>query len=69
MFSGQKKVKIDADLYEKAQAFAEGKGYASVEELVVHLLETVTSEGGGGGGSGDDDEAIKDKLSGLGYIS
>ena len=32
MFSGQKKIKLDADLYEKARALAEEKGYASVED-------------------------------------
>ncbi len=68
MFSGQKKVKLDADLYAKAEILAEQKGYASVEELISHLIETATS-GTPEGGSEADDEAIKDKLSGLGYIS
>ena len=68
MFAGQKKIKIDGDLYEKAKALADEKGYSSVEELIKHLLDTATSASGEGT-SKEDDEAIKDKLSGLGYIS
>ena len=49
MFSGQKKIKLDADLYDKAKDLAEQKGYASVEELIAHLLETITAGAEGGG--------------------
>ena len=68
MFGGGNRIKLEPDLYEKSTAMAERRGYASLEEMVAHLLEAEIAKEGGGGADRDDAE-IKDKLSGLGYIS
>lgn len=64
MFS-KNKIKLDPDLYEKAKALAAKRGYASVEEFVTHLVEGALAAEGGDDPEGD----VKDRLSGLGYIS
>jgi hypothetical protein len=59
------KVKIDMALWEKIKRYAIAAGYASPEELVVHVLdnEIAALE------EADSDDEIKKKLKGLGYIS
>ena len=62
----QKKIKIDKELYERAEQFAEKDGYSSVEEFVSHLLEKYMAETADGDSS---IEKIEERLKGLGYIS
>ena len=68
MFGGGNKIKLDPDLYEKSKEMAERRGYASLEEMVAHLLAAEIAKEGTGGSEGDDDQ-VRDRLSGLGYIS
>lgn len=66
MFGSTKvKVKIDMALWEKIKRYAIAAGYASPEELVVHVLEKEIAALEGA----DSDDEIKKKLKGLGYIS
>ena len=58
------KIKIDRDLYERAQAIAKQAGYSSVDEFVVHLLEKATSDAEHVQGK----EEVRKRLQGLGYI-
>ena len=62
---GMKKVKLDADLLDRASKIAETAGYSSVEEFLTHLLEKEL----GKIGEAADEEALKERLRGLGYIS
>ncbi len=59
-----KKVKLSKEVFEKAEALMEIRGYSSMEELINHLIEKEFQEIKDGG----DEEAIE-KLKGLGYIS
>lgn len=66
MFGSTKvKVKIDMALWEKIKRYANAAGYASPEELVVHVLEKEIAALE----EADSDDEIKKKLKGLGYIS
>ena len=58
------KIKLDRALYEKLKKAAEVKGYSSVDEFIVHVLETVA------GNDADDvsEEEVKKRLKGLGYL-
>ncbi len=58
------KVKIDKDLLERLRRHAEQKGYASVQEFAVHVLEKAIA----GEESGESEEERRKKLEGLGYI-
>lgn len=58
------KIKIDRDLYERAQAIAQRAGYSSVDEFVVHLLEKATSDAEQAQGK----EEVRKRLQGLGYL-
>ena len=63
---GDKKIKLDKNLLERAEAFAAKAGYASVEEFIAHILEREIAK------SDSDDESeeeVKERLKGLGYIS
>lgn len=60
------KIKIDRELYGKLEKLAGERGYSSVEELVIHILEREVS--GGDGGEPKDEEEIRKKLEGLGYL-
>ncbi len=59
------KIKIDANLYDRAKKASQAAGYSSVEEFITHLIEKgvsqleTPSEG---------DDAVADQLRGLGYI-
>ena len=64
MFSPR--IKIDKELYGKLEEMADERGYSSVEEFVIHILEREVSKGGGGGKK--DEEEIRKKLEGLGYL-
>ena len=58
------KIKIDANLFDRAKTAAEVAGYSSVEEFITHLIEQGIEQAG----SDDTDEQISEKLRGLGYI-
>ncbi len=60
------KIKLDRGLYGKLKRIAGERGYSSVEEFVIHILEREVSKGGGG--DNQDEEEIKKKLEGLGYL-
>ena len=57
------KIKIEADLYKQAEQYALEKGYASVQELVTHLLERAL-----GDKEEQDRHAVEERLKGLGYL-
>ena len=58
------KVKIERDLYEKIERYAETIGYSSTEEFVTHILEREV----GRLEDADSREELIKKLQGLGYI-
>ena len=62
----QKKIKLDSDLYQRAQKMAEKAGYASVDEFVNHLLEKELSSNEK---SDDVTKEVEKQLRGLGYIT
>ena len=57
------KVKLDPELYRRAQERARQLGYATVEEYVTHLLETDLARL-----TPEEDAAVVDRLKGLGYL-
>jgi len=59
------KIKIDSNLFERAKSVSEAAGYSSVEEFVIHLIETELAKHET---SDDADEKVADQLRGLGYI-
>ncbi len=61
-----KKIKLDAELYERTKKYAEIIGYASVGEFVAHVLEKEISKIEE---EGDSTEEVEKRLRGLGYIS
>jgi hypothetical protein len=60
-----KKVKLDADLLERAKKVAETAGYSSVDEFLTHLLEKELRQVE----DAADEEELKERLRGLGYLS
>lgn len=62
---GKHNIKLDPDLYERAKEYAEKRGYSSVEEFVSHIIEGALATEK----DDDPDKDMKDRLSGLGYIS
>ena len=58
------KVKINRPLYDLLVKKAEEKGYSSVEEFVIHVLEAVVSDAG----PGASEEEMRERLKGLGYL-
>ncbi|AQT68362.1 hypothetical protein STSP2_01522 [Anaerohalosphaera lusitana] len=58
------KVKIDKNLYKRAEEAAQAEGYSSVDELVIHLIELAVAKSEGG----DNADAVEEQLRGLGYI-
>ncbi len=61
-----KKIKLDAELYERIKKYAEIIDYASVGEFVAHVLEKEISKIEE---EGDSTEEVEKRLRGLGYIS
>jgi len=61
-----KKIKLDKNLLERAEAFAAKAGYASIEEFVTHLLEREIAKSDS---EDESEEEVKKRLEGLGYIS
>jgi metal-responsive CopG/Arc/MetJ family transcriptional regulator len=62
---GSRKVKLDKDLVDKIQRYAELAGYSSPEEFITHALEKELAKLE----DADTEEEIKKRLQGLGYIS
>jgi hypothetical protein len=59
------KIKIDSDILGRAKNVADSAGYSSVEEFILHAIETAlvkyeTSD--------EDDKDVAERLRGLGYI-
>ena len=61
-----KKIKLDAELYDRTKKYAERIGYASVGEFVAHVLEKEISKIDE---PDDSMEEVERRLRGLGYIS
>ena len=63
----EKKIRVDAELYEKVKRYAAIAGYATADEFINHVLEKEMAK------ISTDDTASKDevekRLRGLGYIS
>lgn len=64
VFSSKKKIAIDKHLYMQLAQAAEGAGYATTEEFILHVLEREASAIR----DSSTDRAIEDRLRGLGYI-
>ena len=64
MFGGPK-VKISKELYERVEKYAKIAGYSSIDEFVVHALESQLAQLE----EAQSDEEIKEKLKGLGYLA
>ena len=65
MFGGGAKVKISKELFERIEKYAKLAGYSSVDEFVVHALESQLAQLE----EAQSDEEIKEKLKGLGYLA
>lgn len=59
------KVKLENELYDRIEKFADIAGYSSVEEFVTHVLEKELSSID----ESDSEEEVKRRLQGLGYLS
>lgn len=58
------KVKINRPLYELLEKKADEKGYSSVDEFILHVLEAAVADAG----PGATEEQIRERLKGLGYL-
>lgn len=63
---GDKKIKLDKNLLERAAEFASKAGYASLEEFITHILEREIAKADS---DDESEEEVKERLKGLGYIS
>jgi hypothetical protein len=64
LFSSTRSIKIDKRLYEQLVAVAQRDGYASTDELILHVLERAV-------GPAEDDldaQRAEQQLRGLGYL-
>ena len=61
---GDKKIRLEKELWERVKRFAALAGYSSPDEFVAHVLEKELA----GLKATDSDENIRKKLQGLGYI-
>ncbi len=61
------RVRLSAELYQRAQAHAAHAGYSSVDEFVEHCVSREV-EGGGSSDKPSDDEVLRTRLRGLGYV-
>lgn len=65
MFGKTVKVKLEKELVDRVERYAELAGYTSTSEFITHALEKELSKLEGA----DSEEEIKKRLRGLGYIS
>jgi hypothetical protein len=63
---GDKKIKLEKDLFERAQKYADTAGYSSVDEFITHILEKELAKIEEGDTSV---EEVEKRLRGLGYIA
>ena len=63
---GQKKLKLDKDIYERAKKYAELSGYSDVDEFIQHVIEKELAQIEE---CGESNEEVEKRLRGLGYIS
>lgn len=63
-----KRVKLEADLFERIVRCAEKAGYATPEEFVVHVMEKEVARLEAPTEPPDSEEEVKRRLRGLGYI-
>ena len=61
-----KKIKLEKDLFERAQKYADTAGYSSVDEFITHILEKELAKIEEGDTSV---EEVEKRLRGLGYIA
>lgn len=59
------KIKLDNDLYKRAESMALLVGYSSLDEFVVHLLEKALRDVED---QGEVDKSVEERLRGLGYL-
>jgi hypothetical protein len=59
------KIKVEKDLYQRAEKCGSALGYSSVDEFVEHLLEKALREHEKKEGGAS---AVEERLKGLGYI-
>ena len=69
MAGKKKKVRLDAELLERAKRAAETAGYSDVEEFLAHLVTKELMKIESAADSAEDEEELKRRLRGLGYIS
>jgi hypothetical protein len=62
---GDRKIRIDRELWQKIERYAAIAGYASPQEFVTHALEKEVAYLE----ESDSEEEVRKKLKGLGYIS
>jgi len=58
-------IKIPDALHERLKALAKEKGYSSVEEMILHVLEKTVDNAS----HDKDTESVKRQLKGLGYFN
>jgi metal-responsive CopG/Arc/MetJ family transcriptional regulator len=59
------KIKIDKELFRRAEKIAGAAGYSSADEFIAHLIEKEVSKFE----DTASEEELKNRLKGLGYIS
>ncbi len=64
MFGARPKIRIDRSLFDRLTALARRAGYASTEEMILHVLEREA----GRLEQAADDADLAQRLRGLGYI-
>ena len=64
MFSSNKSIRLDKELYQRLQEKASGAGYSSTNEFIVHILEMASEEQN----EQLDREQVDRQLRGLGYL-
>jgi len=63
-FSSTRTIRIDKQLHERLVAVAQREGYASVDELILHVLDRAAAESD----ERRDTQRAEQQLRGLGYI-
>ena len=63
-----KSIKVDSELWKRAQEYAQKAGYSSIEEFVQHLLEKELSRADASAGAEADRDEVERRLKGLGYL-
>ena len=63
MFNSFVKIKVNRDLYQRLKKTSVQRGYASVDEMIQHVLQQEISDN-----DSKDDELVENRLRGLGYL-